>query len=156
MAKVIYEASFRSLSVSAASVFFAMESGANSKNTILRAWISPAVADPPVDEVVEYNFFVNDAAATVGTSVTPVEVQGISAAASTLTFRSGPTAGATPTDYHFDAFHTQNGMLYLPSAQETEEFMGGSIQDNWGIAFPGSGPPFAMTFSGGCRWLEET
>ena len=151
----VYEASFRNQLIDAAEVLLAIEVPAQTTIQILRAWISPAIEDPPADEVIELNFFFNDAAATAGTTVTPVEVQGIADAASAVTaFRQNPTAGATPTDYHFDAFHVQNGWLWTPIPDEMEQIVGGSTQDNWGIAIPAAPPIATMNFSAGVRWAE--
>lgn len=150
-----YEASFRNQLINAAEVLLAIEVPSGVTVEILRAWISPAEEDPPAEEVMEFNFFFNDAAATGGTTITPVEVRGIRAPSSGVTaFRQNPSAGATPTDYNFDAFHVQQGMLYVPIPEERELIVGGSTQDNWGIAIPATPPITTMNFSAGVRWQE--
>ena len=153
----VYEASFRDQLIDAAEVLLAIEVPSGTQLEILRAWISPATEAAPADEVMELNFFFNDAAATAGTTVTPVEVQGSADAASAVTaFRQNPTAGATPTDYHFDAFHVQNGWLWTPIPDEMELVVGGTTQDNWGIAIPVVPDITTMNFSAGVRWAEYT
>lgn len=150
----IFEASFRNQLLDAAEVVLSIEVPSGVAVEILRAWVSAAIEDPPVDEVIEYNFFFNDAATTAGTTVTPIEVRGVSSVSGITAFRQNPTAGATPTNYNFDAFHVQNGMLYLPVPEERELIVGGSTQDNWGIAIAATPPITTMNFSAGVRWAE--
>ncbi len=120
---------------------------------IMRAWISPATEAAPADEIMEFNFFRNTNTATGGTIITPVEVQGNADAGSAITaFRQNPAAGASPTNYHYDAFHVQSGMLWTPLPEEMDWIV--APNDNWGIAVPAVPDITTMNFSAGVRWAE--
>lgn len=122
---------------------------------LLRAWISPAIGTP-VDEVIAISVYGNDAAATGGTAMTE---QPLTPAAGISTSRVGallePTIGATPLLLYSDAFHLQNGWLYLPVPEERPVFFGGNSDpgDNFGLelAVASTATP---AVSGGMIWEE--
>ena len=122
---------------------------------VLRAWLSPAIGTP-LDEVIAVNLYGNDASATGGT--TP-GIQPLTPAAnadpSNCTFRLEGTIGATPVILYPDAYHLQNGFLYVPIPDEMEVFIGGNADpgDNVGLelAVASTATP---AVSGGIRWRE--
>jgi hypothetical protein len=147
----IYQASFGSDSFSTAIGVIELQVGANTRIEIIKAWVGPAEGTDPVDEVQEIGFYRNDATGT-GTAMTEQEIQGGGDATSGVTAISTVTIGATPEDFNFDAYHVQNGWLYLPVPEERVQVQSGG-QDNFGIWFPVS-PDASMTVSAGIIWAE--
>jgi hypothetical protein len=150
----VYSASGDSDAYSAAGAVIELQVPTNTVCEILRMWIGAAEGTDPVAEVQEVAVYANDAAATVGSTLTANEIQGQADAASGCTIRgNAPTIGATPTDLYFDGFHLQNGWLYLPVPEERFVIVGGSAQDNLGIRFPVA-PDASITISYGIIWGE--
>jgi len=118
---------------------------------ILRAWCSAATN--LVDDVQEIEIYGNDAVATGGTALTEQAIQGQDDAASGVTALGGPTVGATPTTLYPDAFHLQNGWLYLPVPEERIRVVGAATIDNVGVRFHVA-PGASVTVSYGITWGE--
>ncbi len=118
---------------------------------IIRMWCSPDTG--LTDDVQDIEIYVNDAVATGGTGLTKFEMQGQSDSNSSATLLGGPTVGATPTSLIPDAFHLQQGWLYLPMEEERIRIAGGTAQDNVGFRFI-SAPAAEITVSYGIVWGE--
>ncbi len=103
---------------------------------ILRAWISAAIGAAPVDLVQEIEMYTNDAVATSGTSVTARKIRGSDDATTSVTILRTATIGGTPTEFYPDAFHQQNGWLFVPVPEERPRLVAGTTEDNWGIRIP--------------------
>jgi len=149
----IYSATSDSDAFSAAGSIIELQVPANVQIEILRAWVGPAEGADPVAEVQEISLYVNDAVATGGTGLTEQELRGSLDATSSVVALAAPTIGATPVDLMFDAFHVQNGWLYLPVPEERVRIAGGTTNDNVGLRFPVA-PDASMTFSYGMIWAE--
>lgn len=151
----IYTATFASVAFSAAGSVMELQVPSGSTIVVLRAWIGAAEGTDPVAEVQEVGLYGNDAAATGGTAMTEQELQGGADSSSSVTGLRGPTIGATPIDLYMDAFHLQNGWLYLPVPEERIQIIGTSADpgDNVGIRFPVA-PDASITISGGMTWGE--
>lgn len=149
----VYSATSDSDAFSAAGSVIELQVPANTVIEILRAWIGAAEGTDPVAEVQEMSIYVNDAAASGGTALTEQELRGSADAASAVAALAAPTIGATPVDLYFDAFHVQNGWLYLPLPEERISVFGGTTNDNIGLRFPVA-PDVSMTFSYGMIWGE--
>lgn len=120
---------------------------------IIRFWMGAAENASPIDEVQEIEFYGNDAAATGGSGMTELPIQGGSDAGSAVTALTGPAIGATPTIMYRDAFHLQNGYLWLPQPEERIRVAGGAIIDNFGVSFP-IAPDVSITVAWGITWGE--
>ena len=120
---------------------------------VLRMWVGANEGTDPLAEVQEISIYVNDAAATGGTALTEQEIRGAGDAASAVASLAAPTIGATPVDVYFDAFHVQNGWLYLPVPEERILIIGGTTNDNVGLRLPVA-PDVSTTFSYGVVWGE--
>lgn len=149
----IYSATSDTDAFSAAGSVIELQVGANVAIEIIRAWVGAAEGTDPVAEVQEISIYVNDAAATGGTGLTEQELRGSTDATSAVVALAAPTIGATPVDLYFDAFHVQNGWLYLPVPEERIRIMGGTTNDNVGLRFPVA-PDASTTFSYGMIWGE--
>lgn len=150
----VYVASFGSIAYSTAGTIIEIQASTGPLMVeVWRAWIGPAEGTDPVDEVQEIALYVNDAATTSGTAMSENELQGSADAAATAVAVRGGTIGATPTNLIFDAFHTQNGWLYLPAPEERPRIHQAATDDNIGLQFPVA-PDQSMTFSGGIVWAE--
>lgn len=148
----VYVATFDSTAFSTAIGVIEIQAADETIIEIIRAWVGPAEGASPLDEIQTINMYRNDAAGS-GTSMTEQEVQGEGDNASTATAISEVTVGATPEDLWFDAYHTQNGWLYLPVPEERIRINGGTGQDNFGIRFPVA-PAASMNISAGVLWHE--
>jgi hypothetical protein len=149
----IFSATSDSDAFSAAGSIIELQVPAATRIEILRAWVGPAEGTDPVSEVQEISLYVNDGPATAGTALTEQELRGSTDATSAVAALAAPTIAATPVDLIFDAFHVQNGWLYLPVPEERVTIMGGTTNDNVGLRFPVA-PDASMTFSYGMIWGE--
>ena len=153
----IYSATFENTTIgTAAQSIMEVQVPDNSVAVLLRAWISPQISASPADEIIAISIYGNDAAATGGTAMTE---QPLTPAAAADPANSAallePTIGATPLILYSDAFHLQNGWLYLPVPEERPTFIGGNADpgDNFGLelAVASTATP---SVSGGMIWLE--
>lgn len=149
----VYSITSDSDAFTGAAAIIELQVPANTVVDILRMWIGPAEGTDPVAEVQELSVYVNDAAATGGTALSENEIQGSGDGASACAGLAAPTIGATPTDIYFDAFHLQNGWLYLPVPEERFRVQGGTTNDNIGLRFP-IAPDQSTTISYGIIWGE--
>ena len=124
----------------------------NTTAVVLRAWVGAAEAAAPVDEIQEVSLYFT-ATATTGTAVTEREIRGAADAATAVVAVSEGGTVTTPLDFYFDAYHVQNGWLYLPVPEERPVIQGGTGQDNFGIQFPVA-PEVSITISHGIIWGE--
>lgn len=147
----VYVASIDSDSYSTGIGIVEIQAAANSIIEIWRAWVGPAEGATPVDEVQEVGIYRSDTAGT-GTAMTEQELQGGGDATAAATAVSAVTIGGTAENLIFDAYHTQNGWLYLPIPEERVRGVSGG-EDNLGIWFPVA-PDAAMTISAGIVWAE--
>jgi hypothetical protein len=123
---------------------------------IIRAWISPQIGATLANEVVAIALYGNDAAATGGTAMTEQPVTPAAAADPSNTVALlEPTIGATPLDLISDAFHLQNGWLYLPVPEERPMIVGSNADpgDNIGIRTTVT-TTATPSVSGGIIWIE--
>lgn len=127
---------------------------ANCSITILRAWVGPAEGTDPLAEVQEVEIYTNDVVSTGGTNIVEQPLSD-SEASKVVATRNETTLGATPFVVYRDAFHLQNGWLYLPVPEERITLVSGSADpgDNIGILFPVA-PDAAITVSAGITWSE--
>jgi len=149
----IYSATSDSDAFAAAGSIIEVQVPANVQIEVLRAWVGPAEGTDPVNEVQEIALYVNDGVATAGTALTEQELRGSTDATSLCAALAAPTIAATPVDLIFDAFHVQNGWLYLPVPEERIRIAGGTTNDNVGLRFPVA-PDASMTVSYGIIWGE--
>ncbi len=135
-----------------ADVLMELQVPADTQIEIIRAWVTPDTG--LTDDIQEIEIYVNDAASTGGGSVTERELQGTGDTISGVTaVTDGPTQGATPIIFLSDAFHLQQGWLYLPLEDERIRIAGGSAQDNIGIKLAVA-PAASITLSYGMAWGE--
>jgi hypothetical protein len=154
----IYSATFENTTIgTAAQSIMEVQVPDNTIITVLRAWLS-AEQGTAADEVIAISLYGNDAAATGGTGMveqplTPTAAQN----ASDCTALVEPTIGATPLILYSDAFHLQNGWLYLPIPEERIVVIGGNADpgDNVGLelAVASTATP---NISGGMTWVETS
>jgi hypothetical protein len=147
----VYIASINSDSYSTGIGIIEIQAAASSIIEILRAWVGPAEGAAPVDEVQEVAVYRSDTVGT-GTAMTEQAIQGGGDGASGATAISAVTRGGTPEELLYDAYHVQNGWLYLPVPEERFRIVSGG-EDNIGIWFPVA-PDAAMTISAGIIWAE--
>ena len=149
----VYSATSDSDAFSAAGTIIELQVPAATVLELIRAWVGPAEGTDPVSEVQEISIYLNDGPATAGTALTEQEIRGSTDAASAVAALAAPTIAATPVDVYFDAFHVQNGWLYLPVPEERILIVGGTTNDNVGLRFPVA-PDASTTFSYGMIWGE--
>lgn len=149
----IFSAAEVSQSISTATSLIELQVPANVRIIIFRAWIGAAEGASPVVEVQEVSLYANDAAASAGTALTEFEVAGQGDAAASTVALGRPTIGASPSVLYPDAFHLQNGWLYLPTPEERIQIQGGGGDDNFGIQFA-TAPDQATVLSYGITWAE--
>jgi hypothetical protein len=149
----VYSATSDSDAFTAAGSLIELQVPAATILELIRAWVGAAEGADPVAEVQEISIYVNDGVATAGTALPEQELQGSVDAASAVVALAAPTIAATPVDLYFDAFHVQNGWLYLPVPEERIVIVGGTTNDNIGLRFPVA-PDASTTFSYGMIWGE--
>jgi hypothetical protein len=146
----VYSAFEVSQTVTAAGVLVELQVPANTMIEIIRAWCGPAEDATPIDQVQDIQIYGDATAGTGGTALTEQSLQGD--AASGVTALGGPTNTAFDAVYLADAFHLQNGWIYLPAPEERIRIVGGSSLDNIGIAILAS--PTTMDITYGMIWGE--
>jgi hypothetical protein len=152
----IYSATFENTAIgTAAQSIMEVQVPDNSICVVLRAWVSPGIGTP-TDEVLAISLYGNDAVATSGTAMTEQPLTPAAAAdPSNCVALLEPTIAATPLILYSDAYHAQNGWLYLPVPEERPTFIGGNADpgDNFGIelAVASTATP---SVSGGIVWAE--
>jgi hypothetical protein len=149
----VYSATSDTDAFSAAGSIIELQVPAATIVEVLRIWVGAAEGTDPVAEVQEISIYVNDGPATAGTALTEQELRGSTDAAAAAAALAAPTIAASPVDLYFDAFHVQNGWLYLPVPEERIVIVGGTTNDNVGIRFPVA-PDASTTFSYGIIWGE--
>lgn len=150
----VYIATDPSRSISAdEAVLIELQVPAAIQMELIRFWIGPSEGADPVAEVQELCLYLNDGPATSGTALTENKVWGSVDATASVVAVANPTIAATPVDYMFDAYHVQNGWLYLPQPDERIRVAGGTTNDNLGVRFPVA-PDAAMVISCGAVWGE--
>ena len=125
----------------------------NYRIEILRAWIGAAEGAAPVDEIQPVELYINDVPSTSGAALTEQELRGNGDANSGVPALGGGTIGATPVTVIPDAFHLQNGWLYLPVPEERLSVQAGASNDNVGIRFA-SAPEVSIVITYGIIWGE--
>lgn len=152
----IYSANFENVTIGTAiQSIIELQIPDNTIVTLYRAWLSPEIGTA-ADEVIGVNVYGNDAAATGGAAL--VE-QPLTPAAtidpSNVTSLGEPTIGATPVTLYADAFHLQNGWLYLPVPEERIVIIGGNADpgDNIGLELSVASTA-TPNISGGMTWTE--
>ncbi len=149
----VYVASLNSTAFSTAIGIIEIQAGANSIIEIWRVWVGPSEGTDPVDEVQEIGLYRSDTVGT-GTAMTEQEIQGGGDAVASAVAISTVTRGGTPEELFYDAYHTQNGWLYLPVPEERPRLVSAG-EDNFGVWFPVA-PDASMTLSAGIVWAEYT
>jgi len=134
-------------------VLIELQVPANVQMELIRAWVGAAEGADPVAEVQEICLYKNDGPATGGTALAEQELQGSLAPAASVVAVANATVAATPVDLIYDAFHLQNGWLYLPLPEERPRIAGGTTDDNIGIRLPVA-PDAAIVLSVGMVWGE--
>ncbi len=123
---------------------------------VLEAWVGADIGATPADEVFDFAFYGNDAAATGGSGMTeqPLTAVGV-IDASNCTALLEPTIGATPFDLYGDSEHIQNRWVWSPIPELFLPFMGGSAEpgDNVGIRLR-TASTATPAVSGGIMWKE--
>ena len=143
----VYSAFEVSQTVTAAGVLIELQVPANTIIEIIRAWCGPAEDATPVDEVQDIQIYGDATAGTGGTALTEQSLQGDAASGI-----GGPNPSRIQPRFFADAFHLQNGWLYLPAPEERIRIVGGSSLDNVGLANLSS--PTTMDISYGIIWGE--
>lgn len=149
----IFVAQEKSQAITTADVLVELQVPAGTQIEIIRMWCGAAEGTDPVDEVQEIEIYGNDGVATGGTALTEQGLQGVDDT-SGVTALGGPTIAATETSLYRDAFHLQNGWLYLPVPEERIRVVGGATIDNVGFRFPVA-PDASTTVSYGVIWGEN-
>ena len=153
----IYSATFENVGIgTAVQSIMEVQVPDNTVCVVLRAWLSPHIGTPVLNEVNAITFYGNDAAATSGSAMTEQPLTPAAAAdASNCTALLEPTIGASPLLLFGDAYHMQNKWEYLPLPEERETFIGGNTDpgDNFGLELAVTSTTIFVV-SGGIRWLE--
>jgi hypothetical protein len=148
----VYVAQEVSQTVTALGVLIELQVPANSIIEIIRAWCGPGEDATPIDEMQDIQIYGDATPGTAGTALTELALQGGDAASNVVAL-GGPTNAAFDATYIADAFHLQNGWLYLPVPEERIRIVGGSSLDNVGLAFV-SFNPTTVDLSYGMVWGE--
>lgn len=129
----VYVAQEVSQTVTVAGPLIELQIPTNSIIEIIRAWCGPGEDATPIDEVQDIQIYGDATPGTGGAALTKLALQG-GDAVSGITALGGPTNAAFDAVYMADAFHLQNGWLYLPNPEERIRIVGGSTLDNIGLA----------------------
>lgn len=148
----VYVALEVSQTVTAAGVLIELQVPANSIIEIIRAWCGPGEDATPIDEVQDIQVYGDATPGTSGVALTERSLQGGDPTSGVVAL-GGPTNAAFDAIYMADAFHLQNGWLYLPNPEERIRIVGGSALDNVGLALV-SFIPTTADLSYGIVWGE--
>lgn len=156
----IYSAGETSQVINTDEVLVELQVPADVQIEIIRMWVGAAEvrvggwANAP-DDVEAVDIYGNDGPATGGAGLTEQKLRGTDDAASAVTALGGqPTIAATPTTLIADAFHVQNGFLYLPTPEERIRIVGGAAIDNIGFKIADASAVAILTLSYGIIWGE--
>ena len=147
----VYIAQEITQTVTAGGPLIELQVPANSIIEIIRAWCGPAEDATPIDEVQAIQIYGDATPGTAGVALTELSLQG-GDPTSGVTALGGPTNAAFDAIYYADAFHLQNGWLYLPSPEERIRIVGGSSLDNIGLGIIASPTTADLTY--GMVWGE--
>lgn len=153
----IYVATFQNVTIgTAAQSIMELQVPDNTIIELLDAWISPGITATPLDEVIAFTVYGNDAAATGGAGMTEQPLSPVAAIdPSNVTALLEPTIGATPLDIRNAGYHLQNEHSYLPIPETMATFFGGNANpgDNVGLRLPVASTA-TPAVSGGMTWRE--
>lgn len=150
----IYSASQQTLFTAVNTVMMELQVPANTRMTLLRAWVSADQAGTPLDEVCTIALYTNDAAKTGGNPMNEYPHDSDNATAAACVAGSAGTIGATPIYMHWETFHYQNGWLYVPQPEERITLRGGDVSPGDNIGLHIEYLPQQATFSYGMTWGE--
>ena len=124
---------------------------ANMTIDIIRVSIGPAEAATPIDEIQPVALWMGTVVGSGGGAITERIVRGAGTIGGVAV--SNVTTIGTGNEWLHDAYHTQNGWLYLPVPEERPQLISGG-DDVFAVVFP-TAPQVAIVTSATIVWGEN-